>query len=102
MINLFESSPGAVFLQIGYSSLIGAMCSVVLLKTSNIWLCVIIHGIYNFAGALVPRCGEGEIWDLFTVVLTAIVSVAVAAYMIVIFFTDKGKGREDIYSLKIK
>lgn len=97
MINLFESSPGAVFLQIGYSALIGAMCSVVLVKTSNIWLCVLIHGIYNFAGAVVPRCGDGQIWDTFTVIFTAVVSVLVAAYMIVIFFTDKGKGLETVY-----
>lgn len=97
MINLFESSPGAVFLQIGYSALIGAMCSVVLVKTANIWLCVLIHGIYNFAGGLVSRCGEGEILDVFTVILTVIISVLVSAYMIVVFFTDKGERVKGMY-----
>ena len=97
MINLFESSPGAVFLQIGYSALIGAMCSVVLVKTANIWLCVLIHGIYNFAGAFVSRCGEGVLLDTFTVVFTVVVSIAVAVYMVVIFFTDKGKTAASVY-----
>lgn len=100
MINLFESSPGAVFLQIGYSTLIGAMCSVVLVKTANIWLCVLIHGIYNFAGAFVSRCGEGVLLDTFTVVFTAIVSVIVATYMVVIFFTDKGETVASVYNDK--
>jgi membrane protease YdiL (CAAX protease family) len=97
MINLFESSPGAVFLQIGYSALIGAMCSVVLVKTANIWLCVLIHGIYNFAGAFVSRCAEGVLLDTFTVVFTVVVSIAVAVYMVVIFFTDKGKTVAAVY-----
>jgi membrane protease YdiL (CAAX protease family) len=91
LVNLLESSPGAVFLQIGYSALIGAMCAVILLKTANIWLCVVIHGLYNFAGAVIPRMGEGRVWDTFTVVLTVIVSLAVVTYMILLFL--KGKTR---------
>jgi len=91
LVNLLESSPSAVFLQIGYSALIGAMCAVILLKTANIWLCVVIHGLYNFAGAVIPRMGEGRVWDTFTVVLTVIVSLAVVAYMIILFL--KGKTR---------
>jgi membrane protease YdiL (CAAX protease family) len=91
LVNLLESSPGAVFLQIGYSALIGAMCAVILLKTANIWLCVVIHGLYNFAGAVIPRMGEGIVWDTLTVVLTVIVSLAVVTYMILLFL--KGKTR---------
>ncbi|MBR3879880.1 MAG: CPBP family intramembrane metalloprotease [Clostridia bacterium] len=91
LVNLLESSPSAVFLQIGYSALIGAMCAVILLKTANIWLCVVIHGLYNFAGAVIPRMGEGRVWDTLTVVLTVIVSLAVVAYMIILFL--KGKTR---------
>lgn len=91
LVNLIESSPAAVFMQIGYSALIGAMCAVVLMKTANIWLCVVIHGLYNFAGAVIPRMGEGRVWDTFTVVLTIVVSLAVLAYMVVWFL--KGKTR---------
>ncbi len=97
LVNLFEGSPSAVLLQIGYSTLIGAMCSVVLLKTANIWLCVIIHGLFNFCGAVIPRCGEGLVWDTFTIVLTAVLSVLVAAYMIFIFIKDDLSQTENIY-----
>ena len=97
LVNLLESSPSAVLLQIGYSALIGAMCAVVLMKTANIWLCVLIHGLYNFAGAVIPRMGEGVIWDTFTVVLTVVVSLLVVAYMIVLFLTDKIPTVKDIF-----
>ena len=85
LINLYDSSPVAVLMQIGYSALIGAMCSVVLIKTANLWLCIVLHGVFDFGGAIVQYCGKGEIWDTFTVVLTAIIAVAVTIYMIVIF-----------------
>lgn len=97
LVNLLESSPSAVFLQMGYSALIGAMCAVVLLKTANIWLCVVIHGLYNFAGAVIPRMGEGVIWDSFTVTLTVIVSLLVVAYMIALFFKGKTRANKEIY-----
>lgn len=88
LLNLLESSPVAVLMQIGYSALIGAMCAVVLMKSANIWLCVLIHGLFNFSGAVMSRLGSGKIWDTFTVVLTVIVSLAVTAYMICVFLKD--------------
>ena len=97
LINIFESSPAAVLMQIGYSALIGAMCAVILMKTANLWLCVVIHGLFNFAGAVIPRCGVGEIWDRFTVILTVIVSLAVLAYMIALFVKDEMSAVEEIY-----
>ena len=85
-LNIFTVfNPGAVILQIGYSFLIGGMCSVILIKTSNIWYCVILHAVYNFAGGVVPNCGGGEIWDTPTIILTAVVAIAVAAYVIISF-----------------
>ena len=82
LVNLFSGNVGAVILQVGYSFLIGGMCSVILVKTKNIWYCVILHAVYNFAGGVVPECGGGTIWDTPTVIWTAVVAVAVAAYVI--------------------
>lgn len=48
---------GAVIRQIGYSFLIGAMCAVVLYRTANLWLCVLLHAVYDFAAILSPRWG---------------------------------------------
>jgi len=83
LVNIFSgASPAAVILQVGYSFLIGGMCSVILIKTSNIWYCVILHAVYNFAGGVVPECGGGAIWTMPTVILTAVVAVIVAVYVV--------------------
>ncbi len=99
LINLFESSPAAVLMQIGYSSLIGAMCAVVLMKTANIWLCVAIHGLFNFCGAVIPVSVAN--WDMITIILTAVVSLLVTAYMIYFFVKDKMEAVEGIYKEQI-
>ena len=77
---------GGVILQIGYSFLIGAMCSVVLLRTRNIWLCVLLHAIYDFCGHLLPTLGGGTWWDTPTVIFTAVLAVATTAYLVWQFF----------------
>ncbi len=93
----FGASPLAVLLQVGYSFLIGAMCSVVLLKSANIWLCVILHGTFDFCGALIPTCGEGVIWEPVTVTLTAAVAVAATVILTVIFFRIKREEIDRVY-----
>ncbi len=86
LVNIFAgAAPGAVILQLGYSFLIGGMCSVVLLRTKCIWHCVLIHAVYNFCGGVVPKLGGGEIWDTPTIVITAIFSVAVTIYVVAMF-----------------
>lgn len=98
LVNIFFSSPIAVLMQIGYSFLIGAMCSVVLMKTANIWLCVALHSIFNFCGALVPDCGSGTIWEPITITVTVIIAVATTIYMTVAFFRIKSEELEGIYT----
>lgn len=101
LLNVFAgASLPATLLQIGYSFLIGAMCSVVLLRTKNIWLCVILHSVYDFCGYLVPTLGEGKIWDTVTVILTATLSVAVCIYMIFLFLTVDASDSKKIYQKK--
>ena len=98
MLNVFMGAGiGGVILQIGYSFLIGAMCSVVLLKTRNLWLCVLLHAIYDFSGNLVPTLGGGTWWDTPTVIFTAILAVATTAYLVWQFFTLDLKEVEQIY-----
>ncbi len=81
LVNLFETSPIAVLLQIGYSALIGALCSVVLLVTHNIWLCVLLHGLYNFAGNVIAVT-----WTNAQMIFTAAVAVPVTIYTVWLFF----------------
>lgn len=97
---LAGASIGSVVLQIGYSFLIGGMCSVVLMKTGCIWHCVLIHAVYNFCGGVVPTLGGGEIWNTPTVALTVIVSLAVAAYVVVSLLRIDPKGLGYIFGEK--
>lgn len=87
LVNIFfGSSPVAVLLQIGYSTLIGALCSVVLLLTGNIWLCVFLHSLYNFCGGIISGYGSGIQWTGGEIAFTAIISVIVAVYFVVLFW----------------
>ena len=81
----FGASPISVLLQIGYSALIGALCSMVLLITGNIWLCVILHSTYNFCGGLIDGYGVGTQWTSAEIIFTAVVAVIVAVYFLILF-----------------
>jgi membrane protease YdiL (CAAX protease family) len=97
LVNIFTSSPGAVIRQIGYSALIGAMCSIVLIATRNIWLCVICHGVYNFCGGIIDKFGNGNMWTVPQIICTATVAVIVAAYMVWIFFKLPIDNAKELY-----
>ena len=97
-VNLLSGAdPGGVIMQIGYSFLIGAMCSVVLFKTANLWLCVALHAIYDFCGLLVPTLGGGSWWDTPTIVFTVLLAVATTVYMIALFARIKPEEIDRIY-----
>lgn len=84
LFNLFAGAGiGGVILQVGYSFLIGGMCAIVLLYTRCIWICVLLHAIYDFCGYLVPTLGDGIIWDPLTVVITAILGVFALIFMVI-------------------
>ncbi len=91
---------GGVIRQIGYSFLIGAMCAVVLFKTRNIWLCVLLHATFDFGGMMLdPRVGMGggRIWNLPTIVITVILAVATTAYLVWEFFRLDLHAVDDLY-----
>ena len=75
------ASPGATLLQVGYSFLIGGMCAIVLLKTGSIWYCVLLHTVYDIGGTIL-YVGGGKRWDIVTVIITAVLGVAVVVFML--------------------
>ncbi len=99
LTNLLTGSGfGAVIQQIGYSFLIGAMCSVVLYRTANLWLCVLLHAIYDFCGSLVPTLGAGTWWDAPTVVFTVLLALVVTVYMVVALWRTDPASLDRIYA----
>lgn len=76
LTNLFGGAGvGATFLQVGYSFLIGAMMSFLLLRTGNVWICVLFHAAFDFGGLLVGDLGHGAFQDIYFWIFTAIAAV---------------------------
>lgn len=88
---------GATLLQVGYSFLIGGMCSIALLVTGSIWIPVLLHALFDFGGYLIPTLGEGMVWDGCTVVITAVLGVAVTVYMLCLLFRIEPKSIERLF-----
>lgn len=83
LVNLFGGAGvGGVFLQIGYSFLIGGMCAVCMCLSGGIAVPIILHFVFNFGGLLIENLGRGEIWNLPTIIITAVLGVVVCVYMI--------------------
>lgn len=83
LANLFEGAGiGATLLQVGYSFLIGGMCSIVLIKTGNLLICILLHAIFDVGGGFLSVLGTGNQWNAPTVWITAILAVAVSAWMV--------------------
>ena len=100
LVNLaIGASPGATLLQVGYSFLIGGMCTIVLLKTANIWYCVLLHFVYDLGGTIL-YLGGGVRWDTVTVIITAVLGVAVAVFMVISLLRIKPEDVERLFPEK--
>jgi membrane protease YdiL (CAAX protease family) len=97
---LLGAGPGGVLLQVGYSFLIGGMCAVVLIHTRCVWICVLIHSVFDFGGFFTETVGEGRIWDPVTVALTALLGVAVLVFMLGVMFRTGPEDVDGIYPPK--
>ena len=84
LVNLLGGAGvGATLMQVGYSFLFGAMLSCVLLRTGNIWTCVVLHTIFDFGGLLIVKLGEGVTQDWVFWLLTAVAGVLCAAHAVI-------------------
>ncbi len=101
LANLAEGAGfGATLMQVGYSFLIGGMCAIVLLKTGNLFFCILLHAVYDFGGGLIRTVGSGRLWDTPTVILTAVLAVAVIAWMLWILFRVKPEETDSFFTPK--
>ena len=77
-----NANVGYILLQVVYTFLIGAMLTTTMLKLNNIWLCVLIHTIFNFGGQIVENLGSGSPWDTVFWILTISGGVLCAGHII--------------------
>lgn len=90
LFNLIQGAGiGSVLRQVGYSALIGAMCAVCMLITGDITVPIVLHAVYNFCGMLVDTVGSGEMWDVPTIAITAVLGVLVFVFYLVVFLKKK-------------
>ena len=83
LTNLFEGMGiGDVLLQCLYTFLIGGMLTITMLKTKNIWLCILIHTVFDFGGLLIVHLGVGNPWDTIFWILTFIGGALCAGHVI--------------------
>lgn len=86
LLNLLGGFSAGVFLQVGYSFLIGMICAFALVISENIYLPILMHGIYDIGGFMASEgVAIGEIWTTTNIVWTAISSVIFAIFIIIIF-----------------
>lgn len=91
LTNLFAGAGiGATVLQVGYSFLIGAMLSAVLIRTGNLWICVLLHALFDFGGYIVTTLGSGPFQDACFWGLTAVCGVICTIHVLV-FLLNRGK-----------
>ena len=83
LFNLFFGAGiGETMLQVGYTFLLGCMLAVMMLKTKNIWLCIIIHALFDVGGTIVTDLGSGPFQDTAFWILTAVFGVLCAVHII--------------------
>lgn len=103
LVNLLAGAGiGPTLLQVGYSFLIGGMCSIVLLKSGNLLLCVLLHAVYDFCGGLYPKLGAGVWWDTPTVIWTAVLGTAVFVWMMYLLLHIRPEEADRLYRGKEK
>lgn len=83
LTNLFEGMAiGDVLLQCLYTFLIGGMLTITMLKTNNIWLCILIHALFDFGGLLIINLGIGNPWDTVFWILTFVGGALCAGHVV--------------------
>ena len=94
--HLFNLAAGAnlpgTLLQVGYSFLVGCAAAVLMLHTHNLVVPILFHAVYNFGGLLIPRLGEGQMFDRPTVIFTAALAILTAALLALSLFWGKKDG----------
>ena len=79
---IFGADIPTTLLQSIYTFLIGAMLMVTIMRTKNIWICVLVHALFDFGGLLIIQIGAGNPWDLVFWILTITSGVLCAGHII--------------------
>ena len=86
LFNLLGGFNPMVFLQVGYSFLIGLVCGFALIVGGNIYLPILFHAIFDFGGFLMDKgLATGVLWTVENVIWTLISSIVLGVIIVIIF-----------------
>ena len=94
LVNLLGGFSGGVFLQVGYSFLIGSMLAICMFRGAGVLTCAFIHATFNFCGNIISNVrglGFGafsDVWCWQEILLTAVVGVAAIVYFVWLLYTS--------------
>ena len=86
-LNIFLGAGiGSTMQQVGYTFLIGCMLAVMLIYTKNIWLCILVHTIFDIGGTIVNDLGDGPFQNYIFWILTAVAGGICFVHIIITIF----------------
>lgn len=88
LLNLAQgASVGATALQVGYTFLVGCMCSVILIATGSLLVPVIVHAAFDVGGTMTSLgVAAGSHWNTPSIIIMAAVGTLAALYLAAWFF----------------
>lgn len=87
LLNLLGGFSPSVFLQVGYSFLIGCVCSITLLASGSVYVPILIHALFDVGGFLLESgFVVGELWTTGNVIYTLVSSIILAIIIVITFF----------------
>ena len=86
LVNLLAGFSPAVFLQVGYSFLIGAVCGFALIVSGNIYLPILFHAVFDIGGFMLSEgLAVGTLWTVQNIIWTAVFSILMGIVIVLIF-----------------
>ena len=78
LFNIFSAGIPSTLLQVGYTFLTGCLFGAIFLLTENVVFPVILHVVYDIGGLIFTTpfgIAVGNMWDKYTVIITAVLGV---------------------------
>lgn len=96
LFNIFSAGVAPVLLQVGYTFLTGCLFGAVYLFTENIIFPILLHTVYDVGGLIFAApfgIAAGNMWDRYTVIITAVLGLITAAVFAVKLWNYKADGK---------
>lgn len=97
LFNIFAAGVPATLLQVGYTFLTGGLFCAVYLFTENLIFSIILHVVFDFGGLLFNNpfgIAAGNMWDKYTIIITAVLGVIATAVYIVAILNYKSRAND--------